>query len=99
MSLNKNLTHFYKLFKIPKIKLDYPDNFDEFYPEITDAMYIKLILLNLKSRRHTYCLLTKSLKALKAEILEDCCALLTEGITYVDENKIIKKVQQILKEG
>lgn len=35
MNLNKNLKRFYELFKIPKIKLDYPDNFDEFYPEIT----------------------------------------------------------------
>ena len=44
MSLNKVLERFYRMFKISKIKLDYPDNFDEFYPEITDEMYIKLLL-------------------------------------------------------
>ena len=47
MNLNKILERFYRMFEIPKVKLDYPDNFDEFYPEITDEMYIKLLLLKL----------------------------------------------------
>ena len=69
MSLNKVLERFYRMFKISKIKLDYPDNFDEFYPEITDEMYIKLLLLNVKYWRSDYKLTSTNKTNLKGEIL------------------------------
>ena len=54
--LEKQLERFYKFFGIKPIRLDYPDNFDEFYPDITDEMYIELLLLNIKSWRDDYIL-------------------------------------------
>ena len=98
MSLNKVLERFYRMFKISKIKLDYPDNFDEFYPEITDEMYIKLLLLNVKYWRSDYILKSTSLKTLKAEILSDCCYMIDGLIKSPEKDKIIKEVQKILKE-
>lgn len=99
MSLNKILERFYRMFKISKIKLDYPDNFDEFYPEITDEMYIKLLLLNIKSWRSDYILVSTNKTNLKGEILSDCCFMIDGLIKSPEKNKIIKKVQKILKEG
>ena len=98
MSLNSCLKRFYKFFKIPKIKLDYPDNFDEFYPEITDSMYIELLSLNIKYWRSDYVLKNKNPKTVKAEILSDCCYLIDGIIKSPEKNEIIKKVQKILEE-
>lgn len=99
MSLNKVLERFYRMFKISKIKLDYPDNFDEFYPEITDEMYIKLLLLNVKYWRSDYVLTSTNKTSLKGEILSDCCYMIDGLIKSPEKNKIIKKVHKILKEG
>lgn len=99
MNLNKILERFYRMFGIPKVKLDYPDNFDEFYPEITDEMYIKLLLLNVKSWRSDYILVSTNKTNLKGEILSDCCFMIDGLIKSPEKNKIIKKVQRILKEG
>ena len=99
MSLNKILKRFYRMFEIPKVKLDYPDNFDEFYPEITDEMYIKLLLLNVKFWRSDYTLVSTNKTNLKGEILSDCCYMIDGLIKSPEKNKIIKKVQKILKEG
>ena len=99
MNLNKILERFYRMFEIPKVKLDYPDNFDEFYPEITDEMYIKLLLLNVKSWRSNYILVSTNKTNLKGEILLDCCFMIDGFIKSPEKNKIIKKVQKILKEG
>ena len=99
MKLNKILERFYRMFEIPKVKLDYPDNFDEFYPEITDEMYIKLLLLNIKSWRSDYILVSTNKTNLKGEILSDCCFMIDGLIKSPEKNKIIKKVQKILKEG
>ena len=99
MSLNKVLERFYRMFEIPKVKLDYPDNFDEFYPEITDEMYIKLLLLNVKFWRSDYILVSTNKINLKGEILSDCCYIIDGLIKSPEKNKIIKEVQKILKEG
>lgn len=99
MSLNKVLERFYRMFKIPKVKLDYPNNFDEFYPEITDEMYIKLLLLNVKFCRSDYILVSTNKTNLKGEILSDCCYMIDGLIKSPEKNKIIKEVQKILKEG
>ena len=99
MSLNKVLERFYRMFEIPKVKLDYPDNFDEFYPEITDEMYIKLLLLNVKFWRSDYILVSTNKTNLKGEILSYCCFMIDGLIKSPEKNKIIKKVQKILKEG
>ena len=99
MNLNKILERFYRMFEIPKVKLDYPNNFDEFYPEITDEMYIKLLLLNVKSWRSDYILVSTNKTNLKGEILSDCCFMIDGLIKSPEKNKIIKKVQKILKEG
>ena len=99
MSLNKILKRFYRMFEIPKVKLDYPDNFDEFYPEITDSMYIELLSLNIKYWRSDYVLANRNIKTLKAEILSDCCYMIDGLIKSPEKNKIIKEVQKILKEG
>ena len=88
--LEKQLERFYRLFGIKPIQLDYPDNFDEFYPEITDEMYIKLLLLNVKYWRSDYILRNRSLKTLKAEILSDCCYMIDGLIKSPEKNKIIK---------
>ena len=98
MALDNCLKRFYRLFKIPKIKLDYPDNFDEFYPEITDSMYIELLLLNIKYWRSDYILVNRNIKTLKGEILSDCCYMIDGMIKSPEKNKIIKKVQKILRE-
>ena len=99
MRQNKILERFYRMFKIPKVKLDYPDNFDEFYPEITDEMYIKLLLLNIKYWRSDYILKSMNKTNLKGEILSDCCYMIDGLIKSPEKNKIIKKVQRILKGG
>lgn len=99
MSLNKILERFYRMFEIPKVKLDYSDNFDEFYPEITDEMYIKLLLLNVKYWRSDYILVSTNKNNLKGEILSDCCYMIDGLIKSPEKNKIIKEVQKILKEG
>lgn len=99
MTLDSCLIRFYRLFRIPKIKLDYPDNFDEFYPEITDGMYIELLALNIKYWRSDYVLANRNIKTLKAEILSDCCYMIDGMIKSPEKNKIIKKVQRILKGG
>ena len=96
MSLNKVLERFYRMFKISKIKLDYTDNFDEFYPEITDEMYIKLLLLNIKYWRSDYILKSMNKTNLKGEILSDCCYMIDGLIKSPEKNKIIKKVHKIL---
>ena len=99
MSLNKILKRFYRMFEIPKVKLDYLNNLDEFYPEITDEMYIKLLLLNVKYWRSDYILVSTDKTNLKGEILSDCCYMIDGLIKSPEKNKIIKKVQKILKEG
>lgn len=97
--LEKQLERFYRMFKIPKVKLDYPDNFDEFYPEITDEMYIELLALNIKSWRDYYILRNTNKTDLKYEILSDCCYMVDGLIKSPEKNKIIKRVQKIVKKG
>ena len=55
-NIDRYLRRFYRLFNIKPIQLDYPDNMDEFYPEITDEMYIELLLINIKYWRSDYVL-------------------------------------------
>lgn len=99
MSLNKILERFYRILEIHKVKLDYPDNFDEFYPEITDEMYIKLLLLNVKYWGSNYILVSTNKTNLKGEILSDCCYMIDGLIKYPEKNKIIREVKKILKGG
>lgn len=97
MTLDNCLKRFYKMFNIQPIQLDYPDNFDEFYPEITDSMYIELLLLNVKYWRSDYILKNKTEKTLKAEILSDCCYMIDGLIKSKEKDKIIKQVQKIIR--
>lgn len=97
--LDKHLERFYKLFEIRPMQLDYPDNMDEMYSEITDEMYIELLLLNIKYWRSDYVLKNVSKVALKCEILSDCCYMVDGLIKTPEKNKIIKEVQKILKDG
>ena len=97
--LEKQLERFYKFFGIKPIQLDYPDNFDEFYPDITDEMYIELLLLNIKSWRDDYILMSITKTDLKCEILSDCCYMVDGLIKSPEKNKIIKKVRKIVKDS
>ena len=47
-NIDRYLRRFYRLFNIKPIQLDYPDNIDAFYPEITDEMYMELLLINIQ---------------------------------------------------
>lgn len=97
--LEKQLERFYKFFGIKPIQLDYPDNFDEFYPEITDEMYIELLVLNIKTWRDNYILMNTNKTDLKCEILSDCCYMVDGLIKSPEKNKIIKRVRKIVKGG
>ena len=97
--LEKQLERFYKFFGIKPIQLDYPDNFDEFYPEITDEMYIELLVLNIKIWRDNYILVNTNKTDLKCEILSDCCYMVDGLIKSSEKNKIIKRVRKIIKDG
>lgn len=96
--LDKYLRHFYKIFHIKPIQLDYPDNIPEYYPEITDEMYIKLLLLNIKLWQYVYILKSTNKTDLKCEILFDCCFLVNGMNSTSEKNKYIKKIQKILKD-
>ena len=98
-NIDRYLKRFYRMFEIPKVKLDYPDNFDEFYPEITDEMYMELLLINIKHWRSDYTLRNTSKDSLKCEILSDCCYMIDGLIKSPEKNEIIKKVQKIIKES
>lgn len=98
-NIDKCSKRFYRLFNIKPIQLDYPDNMDEFYPEITDEMYIELLSLNIKHWRSDYVLRNTTKLSLKSEILLDCCYLVDGLIKSPEKNKIIKKVQKIIKDG
>ena len=95
--LDKQLERFYRLFDIKPIQLDYPDNMPEMYPEITDEMYIELLLLNIKFWRDDYVLKNINKTDLKCEILSDCCYMVDGLIKSSEKNKIIKKVRKIVK--
>ena len=97
--LKKQLERFYKFFGIKPIQLDYPDNFDEFYPDITDEMYIELLVLNIKTWRDNYILTNTNKTDLKCEILSDCCYMVDGLIKSPEKNKIIKRVRKIIKDG
>lgn len=97
--LEKHLERFYRLFDIKPIQLDYPDNFVYFYPEITDEMYIELLLLNIKFWRDDYVLKNINKTDLKCEILSDCCYMVDGLIKSPEKNKLIKKVRKIIKDG
>ena len=97
--LEKQLERFYRLFDIKPIQLDYPDNFDEFYPEITDEMYIELLVLNIETWRDNYILTNTNKTDLKCEILSDCCYMVDGLIKSPEKNKIIKRVRKIIKSG
>ena len=97
--LEKQLERFYRLFDIRPIQLDYPDNFDEFYPEIIDEMYIELLALNIKFWRDDYILRNITKTDLKCEILSDCCYMVDGLIKSPEKDKIIKKVRKIIKRG
>ena len=97
--LKKQLERFYRFFGIKPIQLDYPDNFDEFYPDITDEMYIELLALNIKTWRSHYILMNTNKTDLKCEILSDCCYMVDGLIKSPEKNKIIKKVRKIVKDG
>lgn len=96
--LEKQLERFYRFFGIKPIQLDYPDNFGEFYPDITDKMYIELLALNIKSWRADYILMNANKTDLKCEILSDCCYMVDGLIKSPEKNKIIKKVRKIIKD-
>lgn len=95
--LEKHLERFYRLFDIKPTQLDYPDNMPEMYPEITDEMYIELLLLNIKSWRDDYILKNRNKTDLKCEILSDCCYMVDGLIKSPEKNKIIKRVRKIVK--
>ena len=95
--LEKHLERFYRLFDIKPTQLDYPDNMPEMYPEITDEMYIELLLLNIKFWRDDYVLKNINKTDLKCEILSDCCYMVDGLIKSSEKNKIIKKVRKIVK--
>ena len=97
--LDKQLERFYRLFNIKPIQLDYPDNMLGIYPEISDEMYIELLLLNIKSWRDDYILRNMTKTDLKCEILSDCCYMIDGLIKSPEKNKIIKKVRKIIKNG
>ena len=97
--LEKQLEFFYKFFGIKPIQLDYPDNFDEFYPEITDEMYIELLVLNIKTWRDNYILTNTNKTDLKCEILSDCCYMVDGLVKSPEKNKIIERVRKIIKDG
>lgn len=97
--LDKHLKLFYKNFNIKPIQLDYPDNMPEMYPEITDEMYIELLLLNIKFWRDDYVLKNINKTDLKCEILSDCCYMVDGLIKSPEKNKLIKKVQKIIKDS
>lgn len=97
--LEKHLKRFYRLFDIKPIQLDYPDNMPETYPEITDEMYIELLLLNIKFWRDDYVLQNINKTDLKCEILSDCCYMVDGLIKSPEKNKLIKEVQKIIKDG
>ena len=97
--LDKQLERFYRLFDIKPTQLDYPDNMPEMYPEITDEMYIELLLLNIKFWRDDYILENISKTDLKCEILSDCCYMVDGLIKSPEKNKIIKMVRKIIKDG
>lgn len=96
--LEKQLERFYKFFGIKPIRLDYPDNMDDIYPEITDEMYIKLLLLNIKSWRDDYILRNTNKTDLKCEILSDCCYMVDGLIKSPEKDKIIKRVRKIIRD-
>ena len=98
-NIDRYLRRFYRLFNIKPIQLDYPDNIDAFYPEITDEMYIELLLLNIKYWRDDYILKNRNKTALKCEILSDCCYMVDGLIKSPEKNKIIKMVRKIIKDG
>ena len=97
--LDKQLERFYRLFDIKPIQLDYPDNMLEIYPEITDEMYIELLLLNIKFWRDDYVLKNINKTALKCEILSESCYMVDGLIKSPEKSEIIKKVQKIIEEG
>ena len=97
--LDKQLERFYRLFDIKPIQLHYPDNMPEMYPEITDEMYIELLLLNIKFWRDDYILKNINKTDLKCEILSDCCYMVDGLIKSPEKNKIIKMVRKIIKDG
>ncbi len=61
---------FFECFDIPKTELDYPDNFDPFYPEITDNMYLRLICALNETTGQI--LTSKYIRPLRGEILRNC---------------------------
>lgn len=97
--LEKHLERFYRLFDIKPIQFDFPDNMPEMYPEITDEMYIELLLLNIKFWRDDYVLKNINKTDLKCEILSDCCYMVDGLIKSPEKNKLIKEVQKIIKDG
>lgn len=97
--LDKQLERFYRLFDIKPIQLDYPDNMLEIYPEISDEMYIELLLLNIKYWRDDYILKNRNKTDLKCEILSDCCYMVDGLINSPEKNKIIKMVRKIIKDS
>lgn len=98
-NIDRYLKRFYRFFDIKPIQLDYPDNIDKFYPEITDEMYMELLLINIKHWRSDYILMNTSKDSLKCEILSDCCYMIDGLIKSSEKSKIIKKVQKIIKES
>lgn len=97
--LEKQLERFYRFFDIKPIQLDYPDNMDEIFPEITDEMYIELLVLNIKTWRDDYILVNANKTDLKCEILSDCCYMVDGLIKSSEKSKIIKMVRKIIKNG
>ena len=96
--LDKQLERFYRLFDIKPIQLDYPDNMPEMYPEISDEMYIELLVLNIKSWRDDYILRNTNKTDLKYEILSDCCYMVDGLIKSPEKDKIIKRVRKIIRD-
>lgn len=74
---------FFECFDIPKTELDYPDNFDPFYPEITDNMYLRLICALNETTGQI--LTSKYIKPLRGEVLRKCINEIKNPV--IDENK------------
>lgn len=93
--LDKHLKRFYKNFNIKPIQLDYPDNMPEIYPEITDEMYIELLLLNIKFWRDDYVLQNINKTYLKCEILSDCCYMVDGLIKSQRKINLLKRYKKL----
>lgn len=89
---------FFDTFGIKKKELEYPDNFT-YYPEITDRILLELlcILADLyDSNSHGYPLLSKDIKELKEDVLDDLMGAIDVENDYPEG--YANKVRSLFKE-